>query len=79
MLRISNIKIRKNLSNQEILEIALKKYKIHKQDILEWYISKQSIDARKKDDVQYIYSIDLEVKNEKTFFKSFGRFKTKPN
>ena len=67
MLRISNIKIRKNLSNQEILEIALKKYKIHKQDILEWYISKQSIDARKKDDVHYIYSIDLEVKNEKKY------------
>lgn len=67
MLRINNIKIRKDISNQEVFEFAILKNKIHKEDILEWHISKKSIDARKKDDVHYTYSIDLKVKNEKKY------------
>jgi len=69
MLRINNVKIRKDLSNQEVFEFAINKNKISKEDILKWHISKKSIDARKKDDVHYIYSIDLEVKDEKKYKK----------
>lgn len=69
MLRINNLKIRKNLSNDEIFEIAFKKFHINKDDVIEMYISKKSIDARKKDDVHYTYSIDLKVKDEKKYKK----------
>ena len=67
MLRINNLKIRKNLSNDEVLNIAIQKISIDKTDILNWAISKKSIDARKKDDVHFIYSIDLNVKNENKY------------
>ena len=69
MLRINNIKIRKNISDEEIFNDVIKKNKIKHEDILEWNISKKSVDARKKDDVHYIYSIDLKVKDEKKYPK----------
>ena len=74
MLRINNIKIRKDMSNQEVFNLTISKNKIKKEDIIKWYISKKSIDARKKDDVHYIYSIDLKVKDEKKY-KKFDKVK----
>ena len=67
MLRINNIKIRKDISNQEVFELAIQKNKINKDDILDWHVSKKSIDARHKDDVHYLYAIDIKVKNEKKY------------
>ncbi len=75
MIRINNIKIRKNLSDNEVLEDAIKKHGIKKDDILNWHISRKSIDARKKDDVHYNYSIDLAVKNENKY-KKLPKIKT---
>ncbi len=69
MLRINNIKIRKDLSEPEIFEIAIKKAHIKKEDVVTWQISKKSIDARKKDDVHYNYCIDIQVKNENHYKK----------
>ncbi|MCF0125993.1 MAG: FAD-binding protein [Clostridia bacterium] len=67
MFRISNVKIRKDLSNNEILDYIIKRYKINKNDILDWHISKKSIDARNKEDVYYSYSIDVELKNDNRY------------
>ena len=69
MLRINNLKIRNDLDENEVIEYALNKYHINKNDIINSYISKKSIDARKKDDVHYTYSIDLEVKDENKYKK----------
>ncbi len=67
MLRINNIKIFEDISDEKVLEIALKKNKINSTDILDWHISKKSIDARKKDSVHYNYSIDIKVSNENKY------------
>ncbi len=69
MLRINDIKIRKDLSEPEIFEIAIEKSHIKREDIVSLKIAKKSIDARKKDDVHYTYSIDIEVKDEKKYRK----------
>ena len=69
MIRINNLKIRKDISNEEVFKIAIKKNNIKPTDILEWHISKKSIDARKKDDVHYTYSIDFKLKNEHKYKK----------
>ena len=69
MLRINNIKIFEDISDEDVLKIALEKNKIHKNDIINWQISKKSIDARKKDNVHYNYSIDITVKNEGKYKK----------
>ena len=67
MLRLDNIKIKQDLSNEEVFDIACSKYKINKKDITFWNISKKSIDARKKIDVHYNYSFDVLVKNENKY------------
>jgi len=69
MIRINNIKIRKNISKEELLETVIKKNRINKTDILEWHIARKSIDARKKDDIHYTYAIDLKVKDESKYKK----------
>lgn len=74
MIRINNIKIYEDISNEKVFEFAMKKNKINMNDIVKWHISKKSIDARKKDDVHYIYSIDLSVKDENKY-KKFDKVK----
>ena len=63
MIRISNIKIYNDISNEELLDTITKKYKISKQAINDWHISKKSIDARKKEDVHYSYFVDIDFPN----------------
>ena len=65
MIRLKDIKINEDLTNQEVLIKACKKYKIKIEDVSNWYIYKKSIDARKKDNIFYNYTIDVECKNEK--------------
>ena len=67
MIRISNIKIYEDIEDKNLIDFVIKKYKIKKEDIINWYIVKKSIDARKKDDIHYNYSINIELKNEKNY------------
>ncbi len=69
MLQINEIKIRKDLTEAEVFEIALKKAHVKRDDILSWHIARKSIDARKKDDVHYTYSVAIEVTDEKKYRK----------
>ena len=48
MLRIQNIKIRENITENELISFVSKKYHIKNSDITDWHISKKSIDAKKK-------------------------------
>lgn len=70
MIRISNIKIYEDISDDKVINIALNKYKIKQEDIILCKISKKSVDARKKDDVHYSYSIDLKLKNENKLLRN---------
>jgi len=60
-MRISNIKIYKDIEDIEVLKIACKKSKIDINKISNWYIVKKSIDARDKKDVHYNYSLEIEI------------------
>ena len=53
MIRLSNIKIRANLEDREIIDLALKKYNIKPHEIKGAYIFKRSIDARNKKDIKW--------------------------
>ena len=70
MIRISNIKIYEDLENDKLIDFIAKKYKINIKDIIEYHIVKKSIDARKKDNVHYNYSVDLKLNNENKYKKS---------
>lgn len=69
MLRINHIQIRKDITDYEVFEFALKKQSIKKEDVLDWHIARKSIDARKKEDVHYTYTIDIHVKDENKYKK----------
>ena len=64
MIKITNSKIKADLSDDELFEKIYKKYKINKNDVTERRIIKKSIDARNKADIFYNYSVELECKNE---------------
>lgn len=67
MIRLDNIKIFEDLTDEIIIEKTLKKNHIDLKDVIAATISKKSIDARKKDNVHYNYSVDIEVKDEKKY------------
>lgn len=65
MIRVRQIKVnvlKDDLDN--ILNIAFKKTNLKKDDLIEYKINKKSIDARDKENVLYVYELDLKVKNE---------------
>lgn len=74
MIRLNNIKIRENLSDAEVFKRAIAKNKIKQEEVKEWNIYKKSIDARKKDDIYYNYSINVKLKDVKKENK-FGKVK----
>ncbi|WXR62211.1 hypothetical protein WG909_02990 [Peptostreptococcaceae bacterium AGR-M142] len=64
MLRISNLKLNINEEKSSLEEKIIKKLKIRKDEIIEYSIYKESIDAR-KNDINFIYTIDVKLRNEK--------------
>ena len=64
MIRLDNIKIRENLSDIDVLKKAIMKNKIKQEEVKEWHIYKKSVDARKKDDIYYNYTINVELKDK---------------
>lgn len=69
MIRIRDIKIREDLNNEELLDFVCNKNKIKKEDVKSFRIIKKSIDARNKEDVYYVYTIDILVENEVKYKK----------
>lgn len=62
MIRISNIKIAVDESESIIENIILKTLNVKK--INSYKIHKKAIDARKKHDIKYVYSVDVSIDNE---------------
>ena len=67
MLRIDNIKIYEDLSEEQLFNKIINKFKINKQDIEDINIVKKSIDARDKSKVHYNYAINIKVLDESKY------------
>ena len=65
MIRVRQIKVdvRKD-SYDELINSLVRKLKVNSSDIVNVNIVKKSIDARHKDNVCYIYEVDVNLKNE---------------
>ena len=57
MLRINNLKLNISHTEEELLEKIVRSLKISRKELKSYTIRKQSIDARKKEDIKYIYTI----------------------
>lgn len=69
MIRIGQLKLQPNHTEEELLQRISKTLHISKSDILSYEIRKQSIDARKKPDIKYVYTMDVTVKQEEQVLK----------
>lgn len=76
MIRIPNLKLEISKAKNKTTETkALQKaifsiLKIKDHDLIHFQIFKKSIDARKKDNILYVYTIDVSIKNENQFLKT---------
>ena len=69
MIRIGQIKISYREGDQAVLRHTLKKIHINEKEVVSWRIFKKSIDARKKEAIMAVYTVDLELKHENSFLK----------
>ena len=76
MLRVNQVKLRTGHGEADIRRQTAQILRVHEQNITELRIIRQSIDARKKPAVFYIYSVDVAVKDED---RILHRFRGKEN
>ena len=65
MIRLKDIKIREELTKEQIFQKAISKNNIKPEEVKNWYIYRKSIDARKKDDIYFNYALNVELKDKK--------------
>ncbi len=70
MIRISQIKMNPNHSKKDLEQRVRKLLRLDPNTKIEYTIYKRSIDARKKNQIQYIYTVDLTLKQEEKRIKS---------
>lgn len=70
MIRVRQVKVPVLEDNSEFLKMCIaKKLRVSLKDILSYKINKKSIDARNKEDVRFIYEVDVEVLEESKVLK----------
>lgn len=69
MIQISQLKLPCTHTQQELREKIERTLRIRPEELIEYSIEKQSIDARKKPQIFYVYTIHASVLQEKKVFK----------
>ena len=73
MLRITEIKLPLDHAPEALQAALLKKLDITANDLVGFTIYRRGFDARKKSDIQLVYTLDAEVKNEASLIQMIGR------
>lgn len=68
MIRIQNIKAPLTADLTTIKQLAAAKMNISAKEILECRLVKKAVDARRKNDIHYVCTIDCRLKNEKNIY-----------
>ncbi|MDE6639312.1 MAG: FAD-dependent oxidoreductase [Acetatifactor sp.] len=71
MLRVNQVKIKTEHTEEQLRKKAAELLHISAQEILDMNIVRQSIDARRKPEIFYSYSLDVKVKNEDSILHRF--------
>lgn len=66
MIRINQCKLNIHHTDKELEDKICRMLKIKSSELVAYYIVKRALDARKKTDIRYSYTIQAEVKNEDT-------------
>ena len=73
MLRLSELKLPLDHPEDALLEAVLKRLRIPPNDVFEQRMVKRSIDARRRDQIQLIYSVDVRVRGEVALLRRLGK------
>lgn len=63
MYRIHQIKLRPGEPESSILSKICKKTGLRAEDVTEWEIVRESLDARDKSDIRWVYSVDFDIRH----------------
>ena len=63
MIRITQLKLSIDEPVDKIKSLLLKKLKIQESDLIDYRIYKESIDARQRAEINFIYTVDATVKH----------------
>lgn len=77
MIRVSQVKLPVGHTEQELKNRLAKMLRISPEHLLHYRLVKKSIDSRRRDDVCYVYTIDVKVKHEQKVLKKAGGPKIK--
>lgn len=69
MIRINEIKLTLDEDICKIKDKIIKLLRVHEDEIMDYQIFRESIDARKKDQIQLIYTVDVALRNEERILK----------
>ncbi|MDD4205820.1 MAG: FAD-dependent monooxygenase, partial [Candidatus Delongbacteria bacterium] len=75
MLRITDVILKTDHSADEIGTAALKRLRIPKKRLLSTRIIKRSYDARNKENILFVYTLDVEIENEKEILDKIKTYK----
>lgn len=64
MIRITQIKISIDEPVSKVKSLVLKKLRLQESDLLDYRIYKESIDARHRGEIDFIYTVDIKLKDE---------------
>lgn len=70
MIKLSNVKIPYNISEEKYIDFATKKLRIQKDDIISCHLIKKSLDARKPNDIHYVCTFKIRAKGENEIIKN---------
>ena len=65
MLQIQQLKLPVSHTKEDLEEKILKSLHIPKEELLSYRIVKQSLDARKKRAIQFVYTVEASTTNDK--------------
>ncbi|MBR75779.1 MAG: FAD-dependent oxidoreductase, partial [Cyanobium sp. RS427] len=72
MLRLAELKLPLDHTDVDLTQAVLRRLRIPPEQLLEQRLVKRSIDARRRDRIQLIYSLDVRVKGEANLLRRIG-------
>lgn len=69
MIRIQQVKVPLKHTQADVVKRACKILRVREEEVLSFKIIRQSIDARKKTELSYVYTIDLQLEQEERLLK----------
>lgn len=73
MIRISQLKLPLNHSRKMMEEKICQQLKIKDSDLISWTIIKRSVDARKKPELKFVYTVDVETEKERKILNRISK------